>query len=123
MTKRSKLIYWIATVWLALGMVSTGLVQLLQIEEQVRPTVDMGYPLFFLCMLGAAKILGSIVILIPRFPLLKEWAYAGFAFAMIGAVISHLAANTNINEIFPPLLLLALTFISWYFRPTDRRLG
>jgi len=123
MSKRNKIIYWIATVWLSLGMVSTGLVQLLQIEEQVKPTTDMGYPLYFLSFLGVCKMLGVVVVLIPRLPLLKEWAYAGFAFTMMGAIYSHIAFGQPLNQIFPALLLLVLTFISWYFRPAGRKLN
>nr|WP_311136569.1 DoxX family protein [Hymenobacter cellulosilyticus] len=58
----------------------------------------------------------------PRFPVLKEWAYAGFFFAMSGAVWSHLATQAPITELFPALLLLTLTVLSWYFRPADRRI-
>lgn len=60
--------------------------------------------------------------LIPKFPLLKEWAYAGFFFAMSGAVISHIVSGDSLKEIFPSLLLLILTLVSWYFRSESRRL-
>ncbi len=66
------------------------------------------------------KILGVVTVLIPKFPLLKEWAYAGFFFAMSGAVISHLASGDGAKEFFGPTLLLILTMVSWYFRPADR---
>ena len=59
--------------------------------------------------------------LTPKFPLLKEWAYAGFFFAMSGAIFSHLAVGDPLKEIFPALLLLMLTVVSWYFRPAGRR--
>jgi hypothetical protein len=121
MTKRNKIIYWIATIWLALGMTSTGIVQLLKVQEDVDVIVRLGYPIYFLTLLGVWKLLGVIAILIPRNPLVKEWAYAGFFFAMSGAAISHLAAGT-LNEIFPSLLLLVLTIVSWYFRPADKKL-
>jgi hypothetical protein len=65
--------------------------------------------------------LGVIAILIPKFPVLKEWAYAGFAFTMIGALASHLALGNGMVELFGPALLLILTGISWYFRPTNRK--
>ena len=121
MTKTNKIIYWIATLWLALGMLSTGVVQLLKVEEQVQPVIDLGYPAYFLTILGVWKIAGVIVLLLPKLPLLKEWAYAGFFFAMSGAIFSHLAAGAQESEIFPSLLLLVLTAISWYFRPADRK--
>lgn len=121
MNKRNKIIYWVATLWLALGMVSTGLVQLLKNEKELNNMAHLGYPVYLLTILGIWKILGVVAILIPRFSLLKEWAYAGFFFAMSGATLSRLAAGDGLNAILPSLLLLLLTFISWYFRPADRK--
>jgi uncharacterized membrane protein YphA (DoxX/SURF4 family) len=125
MKKRDKIIYWISTAWLALGMISTGAVQLLQSPKGPGGTESitrLGYPLYFLFILGAWKILGSIAILIPGYALLKEWAYAGFFFIMTGAVISHIASGST-NEMYPAILLLMLTLISWYFRPVSRKTG
>ncbi len=124
MTKRNKIIYWIATIWLALGMVSTGAVQLFKMkvgQGGVDMITQLGYPVYFLTILGIWKILGAVAVLIPKFPLLKEWAYAGFFFAMTGAVFSHIASG-SVNEIFPSLLLLFLTIVSWYFRPVERKI-
>lgn len=122
MTKRNKIIYWIATVWLALGMTSTGIVQLMKMKEETVMMAHLGYPLYFLTLLGIWKILGVIAILIPKLPLLKEWAYAGFFFAMSGAVFSHLAAGDAAKDLFGPVLLIVLTAVSWYFRPADRKI-
>ena len=121
MSKRNKIIYWIATAWLALGMLSTGFVQLFKMQSEVDNFTQLGYPLYLLTMIGVLKILGVAALLVPKFPLVKEWAYAGFFFAMLGAIFSHIAAGDKMNEIFPPLLLLILTVISWYFRPADRK--
>jgi uncharacterized membrane protein YphA (DoxX/SURF4 family) len=122
MTKRNKIIYWIATAWLALGMLSTGIVQLIQSQEVVDKTsVGLGYPAYFLTILGVWKLLGVIAILIPKFPLLKEWAYAGFFFVMSGAIISHIVSGDALIDSFGPFLLLILTFVSWYFRPPGRK--
>src|SRR5438477_12363348 len=124
MTKRNKIIYWIATIWLALGMVATGAVQLFKAKEGqggADMITHLGYPVYFLTILGVWKILGVAALLIPKFPLLKEWAYAGFFFVMSGAVFSHIAAHDPMKELFPGLLLLALTVISWYFRPAARK--
>ena len=122
MTKRNKIIYWISTLWLALGMTSTGIVQLLKVEEEVDLMTRLGYPSYFLTILGVWKILGVVAVLIPKFPLLKEWAYAGFFFNMSGALFSHIASGSHMPDIFPPLLLLTLTIVSWYFRPADRKI-
>ncbi|MVM29126.1 DoxX family protein [Spirosoma sp. HMF4905] len=126
MTKRDKIIYWIATIWLALGMLSTGAVQLVK-EKTGSGGVDsithLGYPVYFLTLLGVCKILGVVALLIPKFPLVKEWAYAGFFFTMSGAMFSHIALGDPINETAPSLLLLVLTVVSWYFRPADRKIS
>ena len=126
MNKRNKIIYWIATIWLSLGMLSTGAVQLFRVSGEGPGSVDsmahLGYPVYFVTILGIYKILGVVALLIPKFPLLKEWAYAGFFFMMSGAVYTHIAAGNAVSEIFPSLLLLVLTVISWYFRPSDRKI-
>ena len=125
MTKRNKIIYWIATIWLALGMISTGVVQLFKAKEGqggVDMITHLGYPVYLLTILGICKILGVVALLIPKSPLVKEWAYAGFFFLMSGAIFSHIASAYSISEIFPALLLLILTVVSWYFRPANRKI-
>ena len=129
MTRRNKIIYWIATAWLSLGMVSTGLVQLFKAKGDGSPApggieamIHLGFPGYFLTILGIWKILGAVTVLLPRFALLKEWAYAGFFFVLSGAILSHLAVADAAKDLFPSLLLLILTGISWYFRPADRKL-
>ena len=107
---------------MALGMLSSGTVQLFQVKEEIDFIINLGYPAYFLTILGVWKILGVVAVLIPKFPLLKEWAYAGFFFAMSGAVFSHIASGNSVNETFPSLLLLILTMVSWYFRPADRKI-
>ena len=105
MTKVNKIIYWISTLWLALGMLSTGAVQLLKMKAEgavappgVYGITHLGYPVYLLTILGVWKILGVIAVLIPKFPILKEWAYAGFFFAMSGAVFSHIAVGDSMSE-------------------------
>jgi len=129
MTKRNKIIYWISTIWLALGMLATGTLQLFKAKAEgavappgVYGITHLGYPVYFLTILGVWKISGVVALLIPKFPLLKEWAYAGFFFAMSGAVFSHIASGDSMTQNVPALLLLILTVISWYFRPADRKI-
>ena len=128
MTMRNKIIYWISTIWLALGMLSTGTLQLFKAKAEgalappgVYGITHLGYPIYFLTILGVWKLLGVVAVLIPKFPLLKEWAYAGFFFVMSGAIFSHIAVGDPIKEIFPSSLLLILTVVSWYFRPENRK--
>jgi hypothetical protein len=124
MTKRNKIIYWISTIWLSLGMTVVGAGQFLKMnagQGGVDMITHLGYPVYFLTIIGIWKILGVIAILIPKTPLLKEWAYAGFFFVMSGAMFSHIAAGDPLGTLFPALLLLTLTVISWYFRPADKK--
>jgi len=72
-------------------------------------------------LLAVWKFLGVIAVLIPKFPLLKEWAYAGFFFSMSGAVVSHIVVGDSAKELFGPILLLILTAASWYYRPASRK--
>src|SRR5258705_6320241 len=116
MTKRNKIIYWISTIWLASGMLSTGTLQLLKMKAEgalappgVYGITHLGYPIYLLTILGIWKILGVATLLVPKFPLLKEWAYAGFFFIMSGAIFSHLAVGDPVKEIIPSVLLLILT--------------
>jgi VIT1/CCC1 family predicted Fe2+/Mn2+ transporter len=97
-------------------------VQLLKLKEEADMMKHPGYPLYFLTIPGIWKILGAAVILISKFPLLKEWAYAGFFFAMSGAVFSHLSSGDGAKDFVGPVLLLILTVVSWYFRPADRKI-
>lgn len=125
MKKRNKIIYWIATIWLSLGMVSTASVQLLKWKDGtggVDRMTELGYPVYILTIIGVWKILGVLAVLSPKLPLVKEWAYAGFFFVMTGAIYSHAATGKSMNDIYPALLLLTLTFLSWYFRPSDRKI-
>jgi len=122
MTKRNRIIYWIATIWLALAMLASGLQQIFHTKGFVDIIVHLGYPLYFMYILGAWKILGVIAILLPGFKLVKEWAYAGFFFAMSGALFSHIASGSSIKEVFPSLVLLIMTVVSWYFRPAEKKI-
>src|SRR5262245_2053101 len=129
MAKRNKIIYWISTLWLASGMLATGLLQLFRMKAEgaVSPPgtegiTHLGYPIYFLTIIGIWKVLGVIAMLAPRSPLVKEWAYAGFFFTMTGAIYSHIAVGDPLKEIFPSSLLLVLTVVSWYFRPADRKI-
>ncbi|MCH7409443.1 DoxX family protein [Belliella sp. DSM 111904] len=122
-TKTKRIIYWISTGWLSLGMVSSGIVQLIQMDDNVTMFDKLGYPSYLLTLLGTWKMLGVIAILSPKIPILKEWAYAGFFFVSTGAIISHMAVSDPVSEIFPGILLLVLTLVSWYFRPEDRKIS
>jgi len=122
MSKRNKIIYWVATLFLSLGMLAGGTQQMLQIGGYNEIVTRLGYPLYMLSIIGVWKILGVVVLLLPGFPLVKEWAYAGFFFVMTGAAISHMVMKEPFVEVVPSLILLTAIIVSWYFRPASRKL-
>lgn len=123
MKKRNKIIYWVATALLALGMLQSGIFAVLRTKQWVDLVTALGYPIYFLSILGIWKILGVIAILIPGFKLVKEWAYAGFFFAMTGALVSHLACGDfAVKAILGPVFQIVFIILSWYFRPLNRKI-
>jgi uncharacterized membrane protein YphA (DoxX/SURF4 family) len=129
MTKTKRITYWFATVLLASALMASGLQQLLRVEGvgALAPPyawgiVQLGYPVYVLTILGTWKLLGAAAMLIPKYPLLKEWAYAGIFFLLTGGLFSHIASGHPWYELIPAAFLLTLTILSWYFRPTDRKL-
>ena len=84
---------------------------------------SLEFPYYLLTIIGIWKLLGTIAVLMPKFVLLKEWAYAGFFFTMSGAIVSHMYMEHGVKEIAPAVLLLVLTLVSWIFRPADRRVA
>jgi hypothetical protein len=83
----------------------------------------LGYPLYFVTILGTWKVLGAIAVIAPRFPRLKEWAYAGAFFNFSGAVISHVVSGSHIDHAVWTSLFTICTLLSWALRPQDRTLG
>ena len=92
------------------------------VKGGVRGFKPLGYPNYFISLIGFWKVLGIIAILIPKFKLLKEWAYAGIFFVISGAVISHIASNDVHIQIIAPIVLAVFTVLSWYLRPADRKI-
>jgi hypothetical protein len=122
MEKRKLIWYWIITAILSFCIFFGGLAQAMQAKGVVEGFKPLGYPRYFISIIGVWKVLGIIAILIPRFPLLKEWAYAGIFFAMTGAVISHIASDDIHPQIIAPFVLAVFTVLSWYLRPANRRI-
>ncbi len=122
LAKSNKIIYWTSTMLIVLGMLPGGIGQIFHAKWSLDLIRPLGYPEYILTIIGTWKVLGSIVLLIPKLPLIKEWAYAGFFFAMSGALISHLASGESMNKLISPLVLLIFIVLSWYFRPRDRKI-
>ena len=124
MEKRNKIIYWIATALFCFGMLASGLAQVFHTKAMIDLVTSLGYPAYFLYIIGTWKVLGVIAVLVPRFKLLKEWAYAGFFFVMTGAFVSHLAVGDyNVKALLGPLMQTIFILLSWYFRPADRKIA
>lgn len=121
MKKHNHITYWIFTIFLSFAMLAGGIQQTLQIGGYNKIVTALHYPLYMLSIIGVWKCLGVIAILIPGFPVLKEWAYAGFFFVLTGAAISHFASGEHLTAALPALILLAVTILSWYFRPANRK--
>lgn len=113
--------YWLATLLVAAEL---GLGGIWDIERlpMVRDLVThLGYPSYFLVLLGTWKVLGALALLVPRRALLKEWAYAGAFFTYTGAIVSHLTTGYDLGEVWLLAVLTALTVLSWALRPPSRR--
>jgi hypothetical protein len=114
--------YWLFTVVAAFELAAGALWDLLHIEFVRVVLVHLGYPLYLLIILGVWRIPGAIALLIPRFPRLKEWAYAGAFFDFTGAAASHVLVGDRAGQWAPPLVFAAFTLLSWALRPVSRRL-
>jgi uncharacterized membrane protein YphA (DoxX/SURF4 family) len=121
-SSRSRAIaYWLTTVLVAAESLAGGLWDLLRIPHVRAVNEHLGYPEYFLVILGVWKVLGAAALLAPRFPRLKEWAYAGLVFNMTGAVASHLAVGDGAEALVAPVIFTGLASASWALRPPDRR--
>ena len=97
---RYKLVtYWIATSLVAAELVLGGIWDILRIPLVRDVVTQLGYPTYFLVLLGVWKLLGAAALLVPRFPLAKEWAYAGVFFVFSGAIVSHLVTGKDVREV------------------------
>ena len=115
-------IYWAVTGLLALSAVFAGVNYLWGSQQVVEGFAHTGYPQQLRVLLGIAKLLGGITLIVPGLLTLKEWAYAGFTFTWIAAVVAHYLAKDGAVA-FAPLILLFLLFVSYFTRPASRRLG
>ena len=120
MTTKTK-VYWLVTVVFCLIFALGGMANLLRAEVQVEAMTALGYPTYMMTILGVFKILGVIALLAPGFPILKEWAYAGFAFDMVGASASHAFVGDPLQTIIVPLVILGVGAASYQLRPESRR--
>lgn len=127
--KTKHILYWTTTLFIALETFVGGVVDLVHGRGGIvtGPTVvevvtSLGYPAYVLAILGVLKIPAAVVLVVPRLLRLKEWAYAGIVFELLGAAASQ-AIRGHGADVLPPAIMLGLALASWALRPADRVLG
>lgn len=112
--------YWVATALLVLAFVAGGVMDLRQPHELLESMKALGYPPYFTTLLGVWKLAGALALVVPGFPRVKEWAYAGMFFDLTGAAVSHAAVGDPLSKVLVPLALTGVLVASWALRPSSR---
>src|SRR5271169_4038855 len=115
-----KISYWVSTGLVAISGLMAALAYLSGTQQAVEGFAHVGYPQQLRILLGIAKLLGAITLVVPGWPKLKEWAYAGFTFAWTAAFFAHYLAKDG-PRAFTPLVLLVPLFVSYVTRPANRQ--
>jgi len=110
---KTKLLYWISTGLIALFMAASAIPDVLRVEAALTIIRHLGYPDYFLTLLGVAKLLGVVALVAPVPRTLREWAYAGLTFDLIAAAISHASVGDPIGNVLTPLVALAVLHASY----------
>jgi hypothetical protein len=121
--KALAIVYWVSTVLVALAIVPGGFAQLIRQQDNVAGMIQLGFPVYFLTVLGFWKVTGGIVVVLPRLRLAKEWAYAGIIFDLTGAAAAWAFYGGSAAHIIAPLVIAAMTLVSWATRPSGRWAG
>lgn len=114
--------YWVLTGLAVFGIGGGGVMDVLAPPEAVELFEHLGYPTHLLTLVGIAKVLGCVAILVPGFARLKEWAYAGITIDLVGAAWSHALVGDPLGEWAPIFVFLLVLFGSYFLRPASRRL-
>lgn len=120
--KVRKIGFWASTAIVGGIMALSGLADIANPPEVAEIFAGLGYPDYFPPFIGVLKLLGGVAIFAPKFPRLKEWAYAGICFDLLGASYSHLANGDGVSEWIKPVAFLTLALVSYFLRPPDRKL-
>ena len=121
--KAQRIGYYVTTGLVAFAFLSGGIADLVAVPSVVEGMAHLGYPAYFVTLLGAWKVLGALAIVAPRLPRLKEWAYAGMFFDLSGAFVSHAASGDPIDKMIVPVVLAGVLVASWALRPASRKFG
>lgn len=122
-TKTKTIGYWAATGLASLAFLSGGIMDLTHPPDLTAGMAHLGYPAYFMTILGTWKVLGAIAILLPRFPRVKEWAYAGMLFDLSGAAASHAMSGDPAGKVITPLVILGVVAASYALRPKSRQMA
>ncbi len=120
--RNSRFVYWASTGIFGLVLTVGGAANILGVEEQAQALRHLGFPAYLMLFLGAAKLFAVGAVLAPGLPLLKEWAYAGLCFLLMGAAYSHIRAGDPLDVITIPVFVWAAGACSYWSRPAERRL-
>jgi uncharacterized membrane protein YphA (DoxX/SURF4 family) len=123
MQKYRNIGYWIATGLAALAFVFGGVVDVARPPAVLEGMAHLGYPAYVATLIGVWKLLGAVAIVVPGFPRVKEWAYAGMFFDLTGAAVSHAASGDPAGKVLTPLFILVIVGVSYALRPESRRLA
>jgi len=118
-----RLVYAIATAIAVAVFVGSGVANLLRLDHIANDMTRLGYPPYFMSVLGTWKVLGAIAIAAPRLSRAKEWAYAGMIFDLTGAAASRLAVADGIGAVLAPMIVALIVAVSWASRPPARMLA
>ena len=121
-TQAKTIAYWVTTGLLVFCMTG-GIFEMLGLKTTMDGIMRLGYPSYIIPALGLGKVLAILAILWPGLPRLKEWAYAGIFFNMMGAFVSHVAVRDPAWSIVVTLTIAGITLASWALRPRSRKLG
>jgi uncharacterized membrane protein YphA (DoxX/SURF4 family) len=119
--RTSTVAYWTTTAMLAVECFVGGVMGAFRLEPFRGVVTHLGYPLYFMTILGVCYVSAGVVLLAPRLPRLKEWAYAGLMFIYTGAIASHIWVGDHAKSLIGPLVLAVLAVASWALRPQARR--
>src|SRR5262249_48186255 len=110
------IVYWIATLFIALESAVAGTIDIFRLPPLFAILIHLGYPDYFGRILGVWKVLGAVALVIPRYPRLKEWAYAGMFFDFTAAAISHLVIGDGVVWLVGPITSIVFLAVSWALR-------
>ena len=119
----STVAYWIVTILLATECIVGGIMGTLRMEPFIGVAKHLGYPAYFMTIIGVWYVCAGIALLWPHFPRLKEWAYAGLVFNYTGAAASHFAVGDSAGSLVAPIIFTCLAIVSWALRPAERKVA